>query len=332
MADYNVNPGIDWGKVIQMLQWERGVQADRRDQAEQAIRWQGEQDYKTLVDSGVDPMVAFGRTASRIFHNKPEGFARAAELLGKPPQATSATLGGREGIMQPGGNFTPFPMPVPKAEIRPYSRYNEVTGVRQTFTEQEWAKQQREDAITSELDIYNKAAAPGWWTGNPSDPNQMTISSNRLAQAGVNAQKALQLEAESQINAGNDGLFGGYKRQLRDARAKLAGLGVEVGDGVTAPAAITPPTATTRPWPNPFGNMLLSRPPVPSMSSQPTATGIVGPVAPVATNAPSVPAKTWRRPDMPAIEFLLKNPSTASDFDRKYGPGAARTFLKPFGK
>jgi hypothetical protein len=188
MADYNVNPGIDWGKVIQMLQWERGVQADRRDQAEQAIRWQGEQDYKTLVDSGVDPMVAFGRTASRIFHNKPEGFARAAELLGKPPQATSATLGGREGIMQPGGNFTPFPMPVPKAEIRPYSRYNEVTGVRQTFTEQEWAKQQREDAITSELDIYNKAAAPGWWTGNPSDPNQMTISSNRLAQAGVNAQ------------------------------------------------------------------------------------------------------------------------------------------------
>jgi hypothetical protein len=199
MADYNVNPGIDWGKVISMLQWERGVQADRRDQAEQAIRWQGEQDYKTLVDSGVDPMVALQRTASRIFHNQPremssafEGAAermRRKDLEGDP---ITKTLPDGTVFMRTLNGWTQVHIPVPRPEAKTIWETTQaapgIPGVRIGYTVPEYKSKKREDAITSELDIYNKAAAPGWWTGNPSDPNQMTISSNRLAQAGVNAQ------------------------------------------------------------------------------------------------------------------------------------------------
>ena len=314
MAEYNADLRQDWGAVASLLNWERGLQADKRDQEEQAIRWQGEQDYKTLVDSGVDPMEALQRTAGRLFHNQPremssafEGAAEGMRRKALEGDPITKTMPDGTVFMRTLNGWTQVHIPNP----RPPSRYDMV-----------------EESKTDPLDA-NKVTK--FWT--PKEEFQAAEAARKAAgiqgpiDAKIAAQRALQLEAESQINAGNDGLFGGYKRQLRDARAKLAGLGVEVGDGVTAPAAITPPTAATRPWPNPFGNMLLPSPPVPSMSSQPAATA-----SPAPANAPAVPAKTWPRPGMPAIELLLKNPSLASEFDRKYGPGAARTFLKPFGK
>jgi hypothetical protein len=201
MAEYNANLGEDWSQVAQLLQWERGVQADKRDQAERAIRWQGEQDYKTLVDSGVDPMVAFGRTAPKLFHNDPRGFANAVESMRKPTQATITTLGGREGVMQPSGHFTPFDIGSNRAEPRPIRETTPASpgmpGVSRSYTASEYEAKRFKDAIASKQDEYKSAAelaaASGWnpktWFGGRGNAIEaMNTSSNLLAQAGVNAQ------------------------------------------------------------------------------------------------------------------------------------------------
>jgi hypothetical protein len=208
MAEYNANLGQDWGAVASLLNWERGLQADRRAQAEQAIRWQGEQDYKTLVDSGVDPMVAFGRTAPKLFHNDPKGFASAMESMRKPTQATIATLGGREGVMQPSGHFTPFDIGSNRPEPRPIRETTPaapgIPGVTINYTKPEYEAKRLQDAIASKQAEYNAgaklAAASGlnpktWFGGRGAALEAMNTSSNLLAQAGVNAQTGKPISA-----------------------------------------------------------------------------------------------------------------------------------------
>jgi hypothetical protein len=214
MAEYNANLGEDWSQVAQLLQWERGVQADRQDeafrrsqmerqskmdeqvQAEQAIRWQGEQDYKTLVDSGVDPMVAFGRTAPKLFHNDPRGLASAIESM-RP----------RSQYQRP--EATPITVTEPSVAGSPV--------VRRSYTEAGYDAKLIEDAVAAELATRKAAQAKkatlansplglwdprGWFGANPDVAINST--SNRLTAAGRNP------ETGEPIPPSFKGASGGY--------------------------------------------------------------------------------------------------------------------------
>lgn len=74
---YTARPGIDWGSVAQMLDMERRITEAQQQQKIQAIQWQGQQDYQTLVNSGIEPREALKRTAPKLFYSDPRGMANA---------------------------------------------------------------------------------------------------------------------------------------------------------------------------------------------------------------------------------------------------------------
>lgn len=75
MAAYTGRPGVDWGAVAQAVGVEGHLQAQEEARRTEAIRWQGQQDYRTLVDSGVDPAEALRRSSAKLFFNDPRGQA-----------------------------------------------------------------------------------------------------------------------------------------------------------------------------------------------------------------------------------------------------------------
>ena len=309
MDEYTAKPGVDWGAVDRGIQTEVGLRQFENEQKAQAIRWQGQQDYETLIKSGVDPMESLRRTAPKLFFNDPRGLASVVEEIRRPRQASIVTMDGVRGVLQPGGSFTPL-----SSDDNKRQSYVE-------FTEHDPLdpnKGTKYFRLKSEVDA-EKAAAKAAEIQGPID-------------AKIAAQTALYREAESQIAAGNKGvlggLFGGYPAQLREARAALAGLGIEIDSNKIAPTGIAPPAAA-RPWPNPFGNMPPSPPPVPSMSSQPTAAGVPEPVAPVTTNAPVTTARTRPKPNKQAIENLALHPETWKEFEAVFGPGSAKLYSIP---
>ena len=199
MGEYTGRPGIDWGAVAQGVGLETGVQNFLTNQKEQAIRWQGEQDYQTLTQSGIEPMEALRRTAPKLFHNDPRGLANAIDSMRKPPQATAGSLGGIAGVFQPGGHWTPLPTVADRPEARTIRESTPATpgmpGVSRSFTEPEYKAELLKRGIASEQGVYNAALEKsGKSRYNPTryfgpNPEQaMATSSNRLAMAGMNAQ------------------------------------------------------------------------------------------------------------------------------------------------
>jgi len=90
MISYTGRPGVDWGDIYQGMGNELKLREYQDTQAAQAIRWQGEQDYRTLIDSGVDPEEALRRTAPKLFHNDPRALASAVEGMGRKQERIDA--------------------------------------------------------------------------------------------------------------------------------------------------------------------------------------------------------------------------------------------------
>lgn len=75
---YTARPGINWNDVATGVAVELRIQDFEKEQRAAAIRWQGAQDYQTLVKSGVDSGAALRRTASKLFFNDPQGLSKTA--------------------------------------------------------------------------------------------------------------------------------------------------------------------------------------------------------------------------------------------------------------
>lgn len=286
MAEYNADLRQDWGAVAQLLNWERGLQADRQDeafrrsqmerqskmdeqvQAEQAMRWQGEQDYKTLVDSGVDPMVAFGRTAPKLFHNDPRGLASAIESM-RP----------RSQYQRP--EATPITVTEPSVAGSPV--------VRRSYTEAGYDAKLIEDAVAAELATRKAAQAKkatlansplglwdprGWFGANPDVAINST--SNRLTAAGRNP------ETGEPIPPSFKGASGGFAPPATpDMIARFAG----------SPAA---PTATNAP------RAMIAQAPTPSQAQAEIRRRAT---APTSTETVVVISPTGRRGRIPKSEL-----------------------------
>lgn len=85
MAAYTGRPGVDWGAVAQAVNVDAHLQAQDEARKADAIRWQGQQDYQTLIDSGVDPAEALRRSSAKLFFNDPRG---QAAVIGATRPAT----------------------------------------------------------------------------------------------------------------------------------------------------------------------------------------------------------------------------------------------------
>lgn len=103
MAGLNISsePGVDWGQVAQAVGLSSRIQADDEAAKVNAIRWQGQQDYQALVESGVTPEDALRRTAHKLYFNEPSGVASLLRAT-KPETAwepSEKVVGGRRGLM-----------------------------------------------------------------------------------------------------------------------------------------------------------------------------------------------------------------------------------------
>jgi hypothetical protein len=72
---------VDWNTINAALRARMAVDEHVNQQKIQAIQWQGQQDYQTLTDSGVDPAEALRRSAPKLFFNDPVGLAHAVGAL-----------------------------------------------------------------------------------------------------------------------------------------------------------------------------------------------------------------------------------------------------------
>jgi len=76
----------------------------------EAIRWQGSQEYDTLVKSGVSPQDAFSRTATKLFYNEPRAMASVASDINMGGGEIFTDPGsGRQFIRQPNGKIAAVP-------------------------------------------------------------------------------------------------------------------------------------------------------------------------------------------------------------------------------
>lgn len=73
-----------------------------------AIRWEGAQEYDTLVKSGVPAPEAMRRSAGKLFYNDPGAFQRAITSIGQGPGQIFEE-GGRQFIMDPNGKIRAVP-------------------------------------------------------------------------------------------------------------------------------------------------------------------------------------------------------------------------------
>lgn len=73
-----------------------------------AIRWEGAQEYDTLVKSGVPAPEAMRRAAGKLFYNDPGAFQRAISSIGQGPGQIFEE-GGRQFIMDPNGKIRAVP-------------------------------------------------------------------------------------------------------------------------------------------------------------------------------------------------------------------------------
>lgn len=73
-------PYFTFSDVGTALAMDQRIKQRQEQQQADAIRWQGAQDYETLVQSGVNPGDALSRTASKLFYNDPQGLAQTARM------------------------------------------------------------------------------------------------------------------------------------------------------------------------------------------------------------------------------------------------------------
>lgn len=201
MSSYNV-PEVDWDAIVSMLNWERGLQSDRakqrNNQQQTAMRWQGQQDYETLVKSGVDPMESLRRAAPKLFFNDPKGMAEAIRSISKPKPTQGAieTIGGEQFIRQPTGHL----IQVNTAKNRPEERTVTVStpipgdssGARATMrlTPTEFSERNKQAEQGKLQEAYDAAVkgSKNWFGGSANKAAAIT-SSNALANTfGINAQ------------------------------------------------------------------------------------------------------------------------------------------------
>lgn len=196
MDEYTAKPGVDWGAVDRGIQTEVGLRQFENEQKTQAIRWQGQQDYETLIKSGVDPMESLRRTAPKLFFNDPRGLASVMEEVSRPRQASIVTMDGVQGVLQPTGQFIPLRNYAQdltnKRNVRTSFKDPEGVTVEQYFTPEEFAEARKQEAKIAQQGIYNKARAahkgsslnPLNWGANEA---AMNTSSNVLRNLGIDA-------------------------------------------------------------------------------------------------------------------------------------------------
>jgi len=161
MDEYTAKPGVDWGAVDRGIQTEVGLRQFENEQKAQAIRWQGQQDYETLIKSGVDPMESLRRTAPKLFFNDPRGLASAVEEISRPRQGRIVTMDGVQGVLQPNGQFIPLRNYAQdltnKRNVRTSFKDPEGVTVTQNFTPEEFAETRKQAAIIVHQGNYKKA-------------------------------------------------------------------------------------------------------------------------------------------------------------------------------
>lgn len=103
-------PGLEASDVSNLIRTRIQVKQYLDEQKANAIRWQGTQDYETLVRSGVKPQDALARVAPKLFYNDPRALAASVgNVAATPGQISTDPRTGKQFITQPNGRITPVP-------------------------------------------------------------------------------------------------------------------------------------------------------------------------------------------------------------------------------
>lgn len=103
-------PGPDADFLGTYMKAAIAVRQYQDEQKAQAIRWQGVQEYDTLVKSGVPPQEALSRTAPKLFFNDPRALAASTGDIGQGPgRIMTDPTSGRQFIVQPNQKIQAVP-------------------------------------------------------------------------------------------------------------------------------------------------------------------------------------------------------------------------------
>jgi len=211
---------INWDQVVNVLGMVNRLQAQKEQDRANAVRWEGQQDYSTLVASGVPHEEALRRTAHKLFFNEPAGFAqvlrataenqtinprmvnveghkllqtgpRSYQLLPEDQMATEVTYGGRK-FLKHGNSYTPLEtMGKPTVTRKVYDANGKLIESRQiTAAEADAMPPVLSGEMSSDAATFanEKAQVEAGNTGffSKDHVTPMLQSSNRLVQAGIN--------------------------------------------------------------------------------------------------------------------------------------------------
>lgn len=177
---------VDWDKINAALKVKLAIDEQEQANQIQAMQWQGQQDYQTLTDSGVDPAEALRRAAPKLFFNNPVGLVRAVRSLQEKPQGKVVTIEGERFIDNAGRLIR-----IPKAPVDPTEFVDVITKdatgrtIRRKVPAAQQAAEEKAQGIADAQAAYNAAkSATGWFGMSRPDVAGMNAASNTLVNLG----------------------------------------------------------------------------------------------------------------------------------------------------
>jgi hypothetical protein len=298
MAGLNITstPGVDWGQVAQAVNLSSRIQADDEAAKANAIRWQGQQDYQALVDSGVTPEDALRRTAHKLYFNEPSGVASLLRATKKEEPWSNNPQDFGENTFLPTSRNSGQWQRKQGEQPKPYELMPGVWAIDRPTGGVQIIKQPDTDkpetvTVTSKPEFGAGDTVTQKITRKEYEAKEAEKAAAKKA-AALEPVQALFNKAKARVDAGYEGFFGGNVSDMLGSSNTLAQAGIDPNNPAAAiskiEAALAPKTA-------------------PGASVKPPPTE-------------SIPGA--------AIKALRENPSRAAEFDEIFGAGSAAQFLK----
>lgn len=252
---FNIEPDADWSQVASAISLASRLRADAEASRANALRWQGSQEYQSLVASGVPPEDALRRTAHLLFYNEPSGIASIMRSTrqGEPWTPTRGVTEGGIPYFMSSPRSAVMIRPEPAAPVEPEvlnvggSRFARING---RIFELPSPKAPLEEMVT----IREPSVE-----GGPSASYKIPRSEWELRQAAEKKKAEVEPiqskfnEAKAKVQAGNIGTFGlgwlGNTSNLQDMLSSSNALrqaGIEANTGLPL---VAPPLESSNAMP-----------------------------------------------------------------------------------
>src|SRR3990167_8661691 len=185
---------VDWDKINAALKVKLAIDEQNQMNEVQAMQWQGQQDYQTLTDSGVDPAEALRRAAPKLFFNDPVGLTRAVGAIkarqARPTpesvQPAMRTLEDGTKVFWSGASWQRVPTRAEQGDPTEFVNVSSKDATGRMVTKKVPAAEERKKEISDATTAYNAAkSATGWFGMSKPDTAGMNSASNTLVNLGA---------------------------------------------------------------------------------------------------------------------------------------------------